>query len=53
MSDSKNIMVTGGIPKGTWTKFLTWEEEVIEVDPKIIMQMNETLNPRPPLKYGE
>lgn len=43
MKDTQNILVTGGIPSGTWTKFLTWEDESVQVDPKIIEEMKNKL----------
>lgn len=42
MNEETNIMITGGLPTGTFIKEVN-TEEVLDVDPRILMKMREML----------
>jgi len=42
MNDTKNIMITGTMPTGTFIVEVT-QEEILDVDPRVLMAMEEKL----------
>lgn len=49
-NEEKNIMITGQLPTGTF-KVEVANEEVLDADPRILMEMRETLSPREKVNY--
>lgn len=37
---TKNVLVTGGIPEGTWAKSTSWQDDVLTEDEETTIRIN-------------